>query len=175
MAIQKDLWTSYIERLIGLSNGNLDSRIRVHEREDRIWAGDLGVFVPILIAEKARKLFVTDAGIIYACPKEGVEPFAEAGSKVPIYTNLNLKYWLVLKGWYAGEFEIINKSSLSLPFGYVHLKLLNRNPEFYLKYCGLREELLPCRLDDMTHYQDMYIQPPLPLINIPFDILDIEL
>ena len=175
MAIQGGLWTNYIEELTGLSNGNLDSRIRVHEREDRIWVGDLGVFVPILIAERARTLFVTDAGIIYARPKDGVEPFAESGRKVQIYTNLNLKYWLVLKGWYAGEFEIINRSSLSLPFGYVHLKLLNRNPEFYLKYCGLREELLPCRLDDMTHYQDMYIQPPCPLRNIPLHIEDIEL
>jgi hypothetical protein len=80
------LWIGYIARQTRLPAGEVRKRIRVHYWKDEIEICDLGIFAPLLEAEKAGSVKLADSGILYERNQAGIEPLASPCDKVRIYT-----------------------------------------------------------------------------------------
>ncbi len=133
-------WINYIAQQVSLPPDETRKRLKIHYWKDEIEIYDLGIFVPFLEAENAKKLVSGGLGIVYARSQKDVETNAKEYDMVRIYTYP--RYLAILLAECSDVFEIFDSKGSKIQPNEIQKKLYEKNRDMFLaasKFRRLRQ------------------------------------
>lgn len=137
MTLASTIWLQYFSEKTKIPIPNVARRVRIQYWKDMIEVFDLGVFVPIVLAEDDPKLELRDYGIVLRKPKAEVQPNVDSYGDATIYTYDHY-FRVILLAEYGDRLKILDRSGNPVQLREHEKQLFLEKKENYLRAARLK-------------------------------------